>query len=188
MTMKTYSFLSPLCVVVACASISGTQSFEASRKFTLPNVGSVAAGNATRTIEAVGALEEISFAESVLDDVDALREREHIDSAEASVRVVSVELSTDTTFAGVSAIRVQLVTATETIELCSRTLSAEEQAASTIQCEVDRVMDETTLEESAAADSPAQIGAQLDVSGGVTATTLDSVVTFEVEVNVDASL
>jgi hypothetical protein len=136
----------------------------------------------------VGSVNQLSFAESVLDDFDELRARDHIDSAEASVRVVSVRLSTDTTFAGVTAVRVQLVTAAETIELCSRTLSAEDQKASSISCESDHVMDEETLQQTTASMTPAQIGAQLDVSGGVTATKLNSVVTFEVEVNVDASL
>ncbi|HET6338310.1 MAG TPA: hypothetical protein VFG30_34040 [Polyangiales bacterium] len=100
---------------------------------------------------------------------------------------MSVRLSTDTTFAGVTAVRVQLVTGEQTVELCSRTLSAEEQKASSISCETDHVMDEATLQQTTSGAS-AQIGAQLDVSGGVTATKLNSVVTFKVEVNVDASL
>jgi hypothetical protein len=186
MTMRTH-LLTPLFVLVACASISGTQTFEANRQFTLPSVAAVGGDIGSRTITAVGAAEGLSFAESVLDDVDQLRERDHIDSAEAAVRVVSVRLSTDTTFAGVTAVRVQLVTGGETVELCSRTLSAEEQKASSISCEADHVMDEATLQQTSAGAS-AQIGAQLDVSSGVTATKLNSVVTFQVEVNVDASL
>jgi hypothetical protein len=185
--MRTH-LLAPLCALVACASISGTQSFQATRNFTLPNIGAVAQDAGSQTITAVGATEEISFAGSVLDDVDRLRERDHIDSAEATVRVVSVRLSTDTTFAGVTAIRVQLVTGTETFLLCNRTLSADEQRVSSISCEADHVMDEATLRQTTTSSAPAQIGAQLDVSGAVTATKLDSVVTFEVEVNVDASL
>jgi hypothetical protein len=186
--MRTYTLLAPVCALVACASISGTQSFEATRQFTLPSVGAVADNVGSQTITAVGEAGQISFAQSVLDDVDELRERDHIDSAEATVRVVSVRLSTDTTFAGIDAIRVQLVTATDTIELCNRTLSADEQRASSICCEADHVMDEATLQKNATATAPAQIGAQLDVSGGVTARKLNSVVTFEVEVDVDASL
>jgi hypothetical protein len=185
--VKTLQLIAPLCAFVACASISGTQSFEATRQFTLPSVGTLAANTASQTITAMGAVDQLSFAESVLDDVDRIRERDHIDSAEATVRVVSVRLSTDTTFAGVQAVRVQLVTATETIELCSRTLSAEDQKGSSLRCESDHVMDEATLEQSSTTD-PAQIGAQLEVSDGVTATKLNSVVTFEVEVHVDASL
>jgi hypothetical protein len=127
------------------------------------------------------------FADSALDNVDQLRERDHIDSAEATVRVVSVRLSTDTTFAGVRAIRAQLVTGAETVELCGRTLSADEQKASSVSCDVDHVMDEPTLRRNTTA-APARTGVQLDVSGAVTATKLSSVVTFEVEVNVDASL
>jgi hypothetical protein len=185
--MRTH-LLTPLCALVACASISGTQTFEATRQFALPNVGAVAQDTGSKTITAVGAAEEISFAESVLDDVDRLRRRDHIDSAEATVRVVFVRLSTDTTFAGVTGIRVQLVTGTETFELCNRRLSADEQRASSISCEADHVLDEATLQQTTTSSAPAQIGAQLDVSGAVTATKLDSVVTFEVEVNVDASL
>ena len=184
--MRTHTLFAPLCALVACASISGTQSFEATRQFSLPSVGAVPGDTGSHTIVAVGAADEISFAESVLDDVDELRARDHIDSAEASVRVVSIRLSTDTTFAGVTAVRVQMVTATETIVLCSRTLTEEDQRASSIRCEADHVMDEATLQQTTAV--PAQIGAELDVSGAVTATKLDSVVTFEVEVNVDASL
>lgn len=185
--MKTHPFLLPLCALVACASISGTQTFETTRQFTLPNTGAVAGDTGSRTIAAVGGVGELSFAESVLDNIDRLRERDHIDSAEATVRVMSIRLSTDTTFAGVTAIRVQLVTGTETIELCRRTLSAEEQKASSVSCEADHVMDEDTLQQTTS-ETPAQIGAQLEVSGAVTATKLNSVVTFEVEVNVDASL
>ena len=186
--MRTPTLLAPLCALVACASISGTQTFESSKQFTLPNVAAAADVTASQTIVAMGAATEISFAESVLDDVEELRERDHIDSAEATVRVVSIRLSTDTTFAGVTAVRVQLVTATETIELCTRTLSPDEQRSSSIRCEADHVMDEATLQRNTTSTDPAQIGAQLDVTGEVTATTLSSVVTFEVEVNVDASL
>src|SRR6266545_6029738 len=113
--MRTHPLLTPVFTLVACASISGTQTFEATRQFTLPNVGAVAGDTGAQTISAVGATDELSFAESVLDDVDKLRERDHTDSAEATVRVVSVRLSTDTTFAGVTAVRVQLVTGGETI-------------------------------------------------------------------------
>jgi hypothetical protein len=188
MNMRTHTFLTPLLALVACASISGTQTFQATRQFTLPSVGAVVGDAGSQTIAAVGAAGELSFAESVIDDVDQLRERDHIDSAEATVRVVSVRLSTDTTFAGVTAVRVQLVTGAQTIELCSRTLSEDEQKASSISCDADHVMDEATLQQNATAAEPAQIGAQLDVSGAVTATKLSSVVTFQVEVNVDASL
>lgn len=184
--MKTRLFLTPFCALVACASISGTQTFEATRQFSLPAVPAVGAG--TQTISAMGATGDPSFAESVLDTVDRLRDEDHVDSAEAEIRVVSVRLSTDTTFAGVSAVRVQLVTATGPIELCNRALSAAEQNASSINCEVDQVMDETTLQQTAASTAPSQIAAQLQVSGATTATRLNSVVTFEVELNVDASL
>jgi hypothetical protein len=186
--MRTHTLLTPLFALVACASISGTQTFQATRQFTLPNVAAVGGETGSHTITAVGAAGELSFAESVLDDVDQLRERDHIDSAEATVRVVSVRLSTDTTFAGVTAVRAQLVTGAETIELCSRTLSADEQNASSVSCDVDHVMDEATLQQNTTSAAPAQIGAQLDVAGAVTATKLNSVVTFQVEVNVDASL
>jgi hypothetical protein len=188
--MKTRTLFTPLCVLVACASINGTQTFETTRQFSLPRAAAVAGARstATQTITAVSSVNQLSFAESVLDDVDELRERDHIDSAEATVRVVSIRLSTDTTFEGVNVVRVQLVTGTETIELCSRTLSAEEQKASSISCEADHVMDEQTLQQTTASATPAQIGAQLEVTGAVTATTLSSVVKFEVEVNVDASL
>jgi hypothetical protein len=185
--MKTHTLLTPLFALVACVSISGSQTFQATQQFTLPNVGAVG-DTGSRTIAAVGAADELSFAESVLEDVDQLRERDHIDSAEATVRVVSVRLSTDTTFAGVTAIRAQLVTGAQTVELCSRTLSADEQKASSVSCDADHVMDEATLQQTTTSAAPAQIGAQLEVSGAVTATNLTSVVTFQVEVNVDASL
>ncbi|HKP63984.1 MAG TPA: hypothetical protein VJV78_44925 [Polyangiales bacterium] len=186
--MKPYTLFMPLCVLVACASISGTQSFEAERQFTLPGVAAVAGDTGSHTLTAVGVADELSFAKSVLDEVDQLRERDHIDSAEVQLRVVSVQLATDTTFAGITAIRVQLVTAAETIELCARTLSADEQRASSIDCSADHVVDEATLQQSTASSAPAQIGAQLEVSGAMTATKLDSSVTFEIELNVDASL
>lgn len=186
--MRTRALLTSLCALAACASIRGTQTFEATQQFTLPNIGAVAAGAGSQTIAAVGAQGELSFAESVLDDVDELRERDHIDSAEATVRVVSIRLSTDTTFAGVTRVRVQLVAADGPIELCNHTLSIDEQNASSITCEADHIMDEAALQQTTASAAPAQIGAQLDVSGGVTATTLSSVVTFEVGVRVDASL
>lgn len=183
--MKSH-LLAPLCALVACASISGTQTFETTRQFTLPDVGAAGSNLSAQTITAVGAAGQLSFADSVLNDVDDLRERDHIDSADASVRVRSIRLSTNTTFAGVDAIRVQLVTGSDTIELCNLKLSAAEQKASTIDCDADHVMDEDTLQD--AAGSPTEIGAQLDVSGAVTATQLRSVVSFEIAVNVDASL
>ena len=187
--MRTHSLLLSLCTLVACASISGTQSFETTRQFTLPDLGGVPSDAGMQTIGAVGTAGETSFAASVLDDVAELRERDHVDSADATVRVVSIRLSTDTTFSGVAAVRVQLVTATGTVELCSRTLTPDEQRASSISCEVDHVVDEAALQQSTNSATPAQIGAQLDVSAAaVTATELRSVVTFEVEVDVDASL
>jgi hypothetical protein len=186
--MRTQTLLTPLCALVACASISGTQTFQATRQFTLPNAGAFAGDTGSHTITAVGAADGTAFAESVLDDVDQLRERDHVNSAEATVRVVSVRLSTDTTFAGVTAIRVQLVSGDETIELCSRTLSADDQKASSVSCDADHVMGEATLQQSTTSTAPVQIGAQLDVSSEVTATELNSVVTFEVQVDVDASL
>lgn len=182
MNMKAYTFLTPLVALVACASVSGTQSFEATRQFTLPTAGATAAGTGPRTITAVGAADELSFAQSLLDDVDDLREQDHVDAVEAKVRVVSVRLSTDTTFAGISAVRVQLVSDSGTTELCARRLSTADQAASSISCDADHVVDEAALQQSA------QIGAQLDVSGAMTATRLDSVVSFQVELNLDASL
>ena len=186
--MKTHTLLMPLCALVACASISGTQSFEATRQFSLPSVAAIAGDTGSHTVTAVGAAGELSFAKSVLDEVEQLREQDHIDSADAQIRVGSVRLSTDTTFAGITAIRVQLVTATETIELCARTLSADEQRASSISCDADHVVDEATLQQGATSNKPAQIGAQVEVSGAMTATKLDSVVTFEVQVDVEASL
>jgi hypothetical protein len=177
-----------MCALVACASISGTQTFEATRQFTLPDVEAVVGDTGSHAITAVGAADELSFAESILDDVNQLRERDHIDSVDAAVRVVSVRLSTDTTFAGVTAVRVQLVTGAETVQLCSRALSADEQEASSVSCEANHVMDEATLQQNATSAAPAQIAAQLDVSGAVTARKLHSVVTFQVEVNIDASL
>ena len=187
--MRTHPLLLPLCTLVACASISGAQSFETTRQFTLPDLAGIPSDAGTQTIGAVAAAGETSFAASVLDDVAELRERDHVDSADATVRVVSIRLSTDTTFSGVAAVRVQLVTATGTIELCSRTLTPDEQRASNVRCEADHVMDEATLQQSTSSTTPAQIGAQLDVTAAeVTAKQLRSVVTFEVEVDVDASL
>lgn len=183
--MKNY-VLAPLCALVACASISGSQSFQATRLFELPAVPAAVGDIGPQTIDAVATFGQLSFANSVLNDVDDLRSQDHIDSADASIRVVSVELTTNTTFAGVSVVRAQLVTNSETIELCNRTLTAAEQRGSTVTCESDHVMDEQTLQDSAASD--AQIGAQLVVSSGMTATKLSSVVNFEIQVNVDASL
>src|SRR4051812_608243 len=155
--MRTHTLLTPLCALVACASISGTQTFQATRQFALPNTGTVGGDTGSRTITAVGAANQLSFAEAVLDDVDQLRKRDHVDSAEATIRVVSVRLSTDTTFAGVTAIRVQLVTATESIELCNRTLNEDEQRASSISCAADHAMDEATLQQNTGSSAPAQI-------------------------------
>lgn len=183
--MRTLVLLASLCVLVGCASISGTQTFDAAQQFTLPDVATLPGDTGSHTISAARASDELSFAKSVLEDVARLRERDHIDSAQATVRVVSIRLSTDTTFAGVTAVRVQLVTATRTIELCSHRLSAEEQSESSIRCEADHVIDEATLQQTTIS---ARIGAQLDVSGAATARRLDSVVTFEVNVDVDASL
>ena len=187
--MKLHPLHVLLCGLVACASISGTQTFESTRQFTLPDLGGVPSAAGLQTIRLAGAAGETTFAQSILDDVDELRERDHVDSAEATVRIVSLRLSTDTTFSGVAAVRVQLDTATGAIELCNRRLSADEQRASSIRCDANQVMDEATLEQSAGAPSPAQLNAQLDVSGtAVTAKTLEAVVAFEVEVEVDASL
>jgi hypothetical protein len=185
--MMKHTFL-PLCSLLACASISGTQTFQATQQFSMPVVGAPAGEIGARTVAVVGAAGVESFAESVLDDVDELRAKDHIDSVDAAIRVVSIRLSTDTTFAGVTALRAQLITGTETIELCSRTLSAAEQKSSSVSCAADQVVQEASLQQSSTSTPPTQIGAELDVSGAMTATKLNSVVTFEVEVNVDASL
>jgi hypothetical protein len=184
MTMRSHTLLMPL-LAFACASISGKQTFETTQQFTLPNVGAFDAS--ARAIAAVSEAGEFSFAESVLDEVDALRELDYIDSAQATVRIVSLRLSTDTSFAGVSAVRVQLIAGTETIELCNRTLTAEDQESPAISCDADHVMNEATLQ-NATTTAGARLGAQLMVSGAVTATRLSSVVTFDVEVDIDASL
>jgi len=186
--MKTHPLHVLLCALVGCASISGRQGFESTRQFTLPDLGGMPSDAGIQTIRVAGAVGETPFAESILDDVDELRERDHIDSAEATVRIVSIRLTTDTTFAGVAAVRVQLDTATGPIELCNRTLTPDEQRASSLVCAANQIMDEAMLQQADAA-SPGQLRAQLDVSGrAVTAKTLEAAVAFEVEVDVEASL
>ena len=183
--MKVFALLLPLSCVAACASITGTQTFQSTNSYTLPAIGVV---SGTRTISAEGATNAPSFAQSVLNDIDELREDEHVDSADAKIRIATVRLASDTTFAGVKAIRLRLVTRTETIELCDRTLSASEERSASISCTVDHEVNEADLESNTSATSPARITVELDVSGTVTATQLTSTVAFEVEVNAEVSL
>lgn len=182
--MKLSALMMPLCLA-ACASVSGSQSFETSAKYTLPAVGTV---TGTRTITAQAAADTRAFAASVLKDIDELRDDKHVDSADAKLRIVSATLAVDTSFAGVQSVRIQLVTASSTVELCDRALSSSDQQASTVSCSTDHVFDETDLTTASSSTASSRIDIQLVVSGTVTARHLTSTVGFEVEVNADVSL
>jgi hypothetical protein len=183
--MRVLALLTPLCCLLACASVTGTQTFQSSSQYSLPTIGNV---TGTRTIAASAATNARSFAESVLQDVDELRENKHVDSAAVAVRIASVQLTSNTTFAGVKAVRLQLVTETETIELCNRPVTTREEQSSSISCTVDHEIQESELKKSSDSATPAQISVQLQVSGAVTATKLTATVAFDVEVNADVSL
>lgn len=185
--MSTRALLTSLLSLCACASISGSQTFEALQEYSLPNAGNTYATDVTTTVT-VSANSQRSFAAAVLDDIAELRAQDHVDSAEASVQIASIQLATDTTFAGVKAVRVQLVTPTETVELCNRVLSASDEQSSSVSCRTDYRLGEDALQQSATSEQPTRIDLELQVSGAVTATTLTSTVAFEVEVDVDASL
>jgi hypothetical protein len=184
--MKRYALTLPvLWLSLACASVTGSQAFETSSDYTLPTVGST---GSSQVITAAAAAGTRAFAESVLGDLDKLRDNDHVDSADASIRIVEIQLSTDTTFAGMGTIQLQLVTATESVPLCSHTLTAQEAQQSSFTCSVDYQFEEAALRNSDASRAPAKITVQLQTSGATTATKLTTKVTFAVEVDADVSL
>lgn len=184
--MKTRALIIGLLLGHGCASITGTQDFATDQQYSLPNQGAITLAGST--IVTVSAMSSRTFAAAVLDDIDDLRNTQHIDSADASVQVRSVQLATNTTFSGVKAIWIHLVTESQTIELCNRILSASDEQLSSVGCSANYRIDEAALQTSAGSSQPARIDVQLELEGDVTATELTSTVAFEVEVNVDASL
>lgn len=151
----------------------------------LPSVGTLAG---PLTVTAEGAAKTRSFAQAVLDNLDQLRENDHVDSAGVTLRIVSNVLVPDTTFSGVKAVHTELVTESGTISLCNRTLSAAEQRSSSIVCDVDHSIEEAALRQSSDAGARARVRVQVQMDGTVTATKIVSTVNFEAELDADFSL
>jgi hypothetical protein len=183
--MNRSAFMLPCLAIIACASISGSQSFATVEQYSLPEIGTVVP---SQTITAQSDAKTRSFAQAVLDNVDQLRANDHVDSADVTIKIVSTALSSNTTFSGVKALHTQLVTETGTIELCNRTLSADEQRSSNITCDVDHEIQESELRASSKSTSPAQVRVQVELAGSVTMTKLTSTVNFEAQLDANVSL
>jgi hypothetical protein len=175
--MNHSALMLPCLAIIACASISGSQSFATVEQYSLPEIGTVVP---SQTITAQSDAKTRSFAQAVLDNVDQLRANDHVDSADVTIRIVSTGLS--------KALHTQLVTETGTIELCNRTLSAQEQRSSNITCDVDHEIQESELRASSKSTSPAQVRVQVELAGSVTMTKLTSTVNFEAQLDAALSL
>jgi hypothetical protein len=171
--------------VVGCVSVSGSQTFETSSDYSVPAIGGVSGSG---TISAVSAENAQPFAKDVLKGVNKLRDNSHVTNFVTELRISTIELSTNTNFAGVNELRLQWISDGSSDPLCDRSLSASDQESSTITCDIAYDVDVAKLENSTSSSTPAQIGVQLQVSGESTATRMTSTVTFEVSVSADIGL
>jgi hypothetical protein len=172
----------------ACASIVATQTFEISTEVAMPNIPRVPTGQ-PQTVTLTARFGSCS--RTALGSLDKLRESKYVDSADVWVVVRDVQLRSDSTFAGIENLSLELVTPDETVTICDRRLSESEQEASTIDCDFEHRVRAEQLCMMLGDDMSgvAQMSIELAVStGDITLTTLGAKIVVDTDLEADVSL
>ena len=171
----------------ACVSVVATQTFELSTESaSMPGLPNAPVNRAeVVTLNARFA----SCSKTALGDLEKIRASDHVDSVDVWVIVRDVVLRSDATFSGIKDLNLVLVTPTEEITVCDRTLSASEQKSSKVNCEFEHRLRAEDLCVGTGAAANAEINIQLAVmTGEVTLTQLGATLTVETEIDADVSL
>lgn len=172
----------------ACASIVAKQTFEITTEVAMPNIPRIP----TREPRSVTLTARFgSCSRTALGSLDKLRESKYVDSADVWVVVRDVQLRTDTTFAGIENLKLELVTPDETVTICDRALSDADQEASTVDCDFEHRMRAEQLCMMLGDDTSgvAQMSIELSVAtGDITLTTLGATLVVDTELEADVSL
>lgn len=185
---KTAAGLVWLAALGACASIVATQTFELSTEsVAMPLPFPDVALSQPQTITLTTSFGSCS--KTSLGSLESLRANSHVDALDVWVIVRDVELRSDASFSGIQNLALQLVTAEDTISVCDRTLSAAEQAASTISCPFEHRVRAEDLCGMLTGSAPAQMTIELTVrTGDVTLSKVGAKLTVETELDADVSL
>jgi hypothetical protein len=172
----------------ACASIAATQTFEISTQVAMPSIPRIPTSE-PQTVMLTARFGSCS--RTALGSLDKLRENSHVDSADVWVVVRDVQLRSDSSFAGIEDLTLQLVTPDETVTICDRRLSEADQEASTVDCEFEhRVRAEQLCSMIGGGSSGvAQMTIELEVStGDITLTELGATLNVDTVLEADVSL
>lgn len=178
--------VSALALLCACASIVATQTFELSTEYAaMPALPNVALGQ-PQTVSLSASFGSCS--KTALGNLEKLRADNNVDSLDVWVIVRDVHLEADTSFQGIERLGLALVTGDETISVCDRALSEQEQQSSNITCPFEhRVRAEQLC--TSADDSSARMTIQLSIdTGEIALTRIGARLAVETEVDADVSL
>ena len=174
-------------VLGACANIVATQDFELSTEYVAMPGLSGAPVNVPQTVSLSARF--ASCSKTALGDLEKIRASDHVDSVDVWVIVRDVKLYSDASFSGIEDLRLVLVTPTEEITVCDRTLSDAEQRASTVDCAFEHRIRAEDLCTESGANSTAEMTIQLAVmTGEVSLSRIGATITVETEIDADVSL
>lgn len=171
----------------ACASVVATQTFEISTEVAIPSIpGIPSIGTQTAQVTARFG----SCSRTALGSLEKLRDSKYVDSADVWVVVRDVQLRSDSSFAGIENLTLELVTPDETVTICDRALSESDQEASTLDCNFEHRVRAEQLCMMLGDDRSgvAEMSIELAVSRGITLTTLGATLVVDTEVEADVSL
>jgi len=176
-----------LVTLCACASVVATQTFELSTQYaTMPALPAVPSGQ-SQTIALSASFGSCS--KTALGSLDKLRANSHVDALDVWVTVRDIRLQSDATFEGIEHLGLELVTADETVSVCDRALSSDEQRSSSVTCPFEHRVRAEQLCSSADSSGSARMTIQLSLdAGAVTLTSIGANLTVETEVDADVSL
>lgn len=172
----------------ACASIVATQTFEISTEIAMPNIPRIPTSQ-PQTVTLTARFGSCSS--TALGSLDKLRESKYVDSADVFVVVRDVQLRSNSSFAGIENLKLELVTPDETVTICDRTLSDRDQEASTIDCDFEHRVraEQLCMMLEGDASGVAEMSIELAVStGDITLTTLGATLAVDTELEADVSL
>lgn len=175
-------------VLCACASIVATQTFEISTDVVTPDIPRIP----TPEPRAVTLTARFgSCSRTALGSLEKLRESKYVDSADVFIQIRDVSLHADTSFAGIQSLTLELLTPDETITICDRSLSEDEQQGRTIECEFEHRLraEELCMMLGDDVSGVAEMNIELLVSTGeVTLNTLSATLVADTELEADVSL
>ena len=186
--MKRSIIVLGVLALCACASIVATQTFEISTEVAMPSIPRIPTSE-PQTVRLTARFGSCS--RTALGSLDKLRESKYVDSADVWVVVRDVQLRSDSSFAGIKDLKLELVTPDETVTICDRTLSDADQEAATIDCDFEHRVraEQLCMMLGDNMSGVAQMSIELAVStGDITLTTLGATIVVDTELEADVSL